>query len=208
MAIALEAAGIELHPEELTHLMRALDSNHDRRLSIVELGHMLQSHRPTDSALATVLHSFIAESRKRSTAVLELMRRLDSDGSGFIDVDEFTVALKQHGFVNLSDDELAVVFDAFDLNADGKLELSELQSVLEEETRREKGQPNIRPKLRVQPKRVQQKLRDSHGANGRARSNTHVNGHTRRGAPTAPMWAAPPEPFGGQHNFAAPQWQL
>ena len=65
--------------------------------------------------------------RDGHSAVVSLMTKLNTDGDGVVDIPESSHVLKQRGFNAMSEQELR----AFDLNGDGKLELSELQRMLQ-----------------------------------------------------------------------------
>ena len=78
-----------------------------------------------------ILHRFISESGQSDAAVVSLMTKLDTDGDGVVDIPEFSHALKQAGFNAMSEQEIRALFGTFDLNGDGKLELSELQPMLQ-----------------------------------------------------------------------------
>lgn len=104
--------------KELTGIFKYFDKNGDGRISAAELGHVLRALgiRSSDEELEA------------------MVREVDCDNDGFIDLDEFARLYKLTQEAT-SDEEsehktLEAAFDVFDLNKDGFISATELHRVL------------------------------------------------------------------------------
>jgi calcium-dependent protein kinase len=105
------------HEQQLALEFRALDKNGDGKLSREELVEAYKSSMPLAQAELTVDN---------------VMRQVDSDGSGFIDYSEFIAACANHQTL-LSRTNLKTAFDAFDKDHSGKISAQELRAMLDSE---------------------------------------------------------------------------
>lgn len=108
------------HCKELTEVFKYFDKNGDGKISATELGQVLRvlGIRSTDEELAA------------------MVREVDCDSDGFIDLDEFAKLNKMTQEAT-SDEESAhktmeAAFDVFDINKDGFISATELHRVLSE----------------------------------------------------------------------------
>ncbi|KAL0377997.1 UNVERIFIED_CONTAM: putative calcium-binding protein CML18 [Sesamum radiatum] len=98
--------------EEVEKVFSKFDTNGDGRISLTELGSILNglgSATPADE-------------------VARIMSELDTDGDGFIDLNEFKAF--HCGGGEDSNKELKEAFDLYDKDKNGKISASELHSVL------------------------------------------------------------------------------
>lgn len=100
--------------DELRKTFESLDKNGDGKLSMDEVAEGCQLFD-------------IGE----GLDVKELMKRCDTDGSGFLDYTEFLTATVNWRNI-LSNDRLIAAFKVYDRDGDGKISLSELMNVLGE----------------------------------------------------------------------------
>jgi calcium-dependent protein kinase len=98
--------------KELRLLFKSLDANGDGKLSKEELMNGFQSGLEANQ-------DFVAG----------IMERVDTDKNGFIDLEEFLVAALNQKTL-FSRENIKKAFDMFDLNGNGKISSTELQTVL------------------------------------------------------------------------------
>lgn len=97
--------------EEVEKVFRKFDTNGDGKISLTELGGILNGLGSATSA----------------DEVKRIMSELDTDGDGFIDLNEFKAF---HCGGGDSNKELKEAFDLYDQDKNGKISASELHSVL------------------------------------------------------------------------------
>jgi calcium-dependent protein kinase len=99
---------------EIINLFISCDKNHDGTLNISEIQAALSQNKVTAKELEGIIQS------------------LDVDGSGSIDLTEFTAALLSQR-VYLSHEKLWNAFKRFDLKDNGRITVDELSEVLDKE---------------------------------------------------------------------------
>jgi len=106
---------VELHTKELMETFKYFDKNGDGRISATELGQVLRSVG-------------IASTHEELEA---MVREVDSDNDGFIDLEEF-IQLNKLTKEAIDDEHktMAAAFEVFDINKDGFISAAELYRVL------------------------------------------------------------------------------
>lgn len=100
---------------ELQEAFNVFDANHDGKISVEELGSVLRSlgDRPSEQEL------------------IQMVRDVDKDGDGFIDLDEFLLLhAGSEGSRMNCDQELREAFRFFDADKNGFISVEELHNVL------------------------------------------------------------------------------
>lgn len=103
-------------PNQLKQVFNLIDSNGDGKISPLELKQVLQSLGYDKSIAAREAEGMVKE--------------MDSDGDGFIDLEEFMKVVAKDGDYKKLNEELMQAFLVFDIDKNGFISAKELRRVL------------------------------------------------------------------------------
>lgn len=122
---ALLAIGIQQSEQQAQNAMGELDMDKDGNMSLAELTARLSTYRRKRRAFASKVLSDIFEFiRKTNASATRIFSRVDSDGSGDLDVLEFQEALSKMG-QELTPDQVHEIMSELDLDQSGTIGVSE-----------------------------------------------------------------------------------
>ena len=122
---ALLAIGIQQSERTARQVMRELDMDQDGDISLAELTARLTSYRRKRRAFAAkVLSNVFDFINKTNASATRIFSRVDSDGTGDLDVLEFQEALRRMG-QNLTPDQVHEIMNELDLDQSGTIGVSE-----------------------------------------------------------------------------------
>ncbi|XP_052765790.1 neo-calmodulin-like [Mya arenaria] len=102
--------------QQIEEMFGVFDSNSDKKITTDEFGMVLRAlnFNPTDKEIA------------------DFIKKLDTDNSGFLELDEFIKFFKEYKGKHQNDEKaIRNAFKAFDKNGNGMIEASELRAIMQ-----------------------------------------------------------------------------
>jgi len=130
----LKEVGLNIVAVDVRHLMHRIDSNGNGRMSREEFLSFVQLNDDQLDEVALKIRDFFgttkgASQKKVLKAIRQRFKRLDSDGDGILDIDEFKMMVQMVG-IFLTEPELMRLRRVFDPDGDGMIGKDEFESVV------------------------------------------------------------------------------
>jgi Ca2+-binding EF-hand superfamily protein len=123
---AMKALGITMSAAAVTNIMRALDSDGDSNITMIEMAEIIDKFRRSRREFASTALSFILEAvNSKKYSIHRLFQRYDKDGSGSLNKTEFQEAMLQIG-LKLDEFQVDQILAEIDFDISGSIEANEL----------------------------------------------------------------------------------
>ncbi|OQR98872.1 hypothetical protein THRCLA_06653 [Thraustotheca clavata] len=116
---------VKMPEHDIDQVVHRLDADNSGFISYKEFKNWVSPLRDIEILLAIVEQA----SNLQAASLNDLFATIDSDGNGFIGIDEFYAGLNFYG-LHLQREEAALLLNEFDINNDGLLDKEELKGIL------------------------------------------------------------------------------